>query len=169
MSALYRDHWVVVTGARSVEPHSAARVEATMDHVVGSGALGIVFGGAFGVDTIALKAAWRSRSTGGRPKLVVVVPGYVAQQPSTAQSVIRECADEIIEMGLPLDQPRSFQTRNERMLTEGRLRDPDEEPVVVAFPLDGVMKGGTRNCMAAARRHGLVVAEFPLPARGGID
>ena len=169
MSNDYRGRWVVVTGARGIDGQGVARVEAMMDLIVGSGPDGMVFGGAWGTDTVALRAAWRSRSTGGRPKLVVVVPGRVGEQTNEATEAIQQYADETIELGLPLDQAHSFQTRNERMITEAMLRDDEERPVVVAFPLDGVLRGGTRNCMLAARRRGLDVREFALPARGGAD
>ena len=168
MSIAYKDHWVVVTGARDVGVASVPYVDSMITLIAGSRPAGMVFGGARGVDTIALTAAWRARATGRVPVLVAVVPGRKEQQPPEAQVALR-LADEIIELGLPLDQPRSYQTRNERMLTEAILRDDSETPVVVAFPLDGVEKGGTRNCIHAAQGRGLDVRVFPMPARGGLD
>ena len=58
----------------------------------------IIFGGARGADTIALRAALNSRKDYS-PKLVVALPVNVAYQPKDTQ-VITCQADELIEMGL---------------------------------------------------------------------
>lgn len=162
MSGHYTGHWVIVTGARELDAVGSALVDRVIAAVFFSPPLGLIFGGAWGVDTEALVAAHRHRRIRGTCPLVVVVPGTVAQQPRVAAQAIGAYADEVIQLKLDLSRSRSFQVRNERMLTEGRLRDPEECPVVVAFPVSGVMTGGTRNCIAAARSRALPVEEFAL-------
>lgn len=166
MSAAGR--WVVVTGARDISPADVLSVQMVVAQAARDGALGFVFGGARGVDTVALHAAHHA----GARRLVVIVPGTVQQQPLEAQKAIQALASEVIAMGLPLDRPRSFQQRNEHMLTTGMLRDPNESPLVLAFPLAQTLKGGTRNCMLAARSRGLEVEAIDLTGRvekGGVD
>lgn len=157
--SIYANRWVVVTGVRDLDAEDAKTVTEVMRDTVVPGASGIIFGGARGVDTIALIAAWQYGN--GQPR-IVIVPGVLTQQPFGAADAIRRYATTLIELGLPLDQPKSFQIRNERMLTEGFLHDAAEQPIVAAFPNATALKGGTRNCMLAARRRGLHVEEYLL-------
>jgi len=78
----------------------------------------IYFGGAEGVDSIALQSAskFREQLSRGDITLHVVVPGTVSQQPHQAASAIREFADEITELGLPISNPESYKARNRYMV-----------------------------------------------------
>jgi hypothetical protein len=176
----YMGKWIVVTGVRDLPPRQTAHrlVQAKMAAVVAGGCAGIIFGGARGVDTVALVAAHDARGGDARrwqngvgvaPKLVVIVPGTVAQQPIGAKAAIARCADETIELGLDVQRAASYHTRNGKMITEGRLRDPAESPIVCAFPT-GDATGGTRNTMKVAAQWGLTVEETIVPVTpGGVD
>lgn len=144
--------WVVVTGPRELSVEGRQRVERTIATVMAMLPAGIVFGGAKGADTYALRKAWECRGPATTPRLVVIVPGKVEGQPRYAADAIRACADETIEMGLDLGRGDSYQRRNIAMLGEARARDSGPNPVVIGFPYRDQRTGGTRNCLAAAKR-----------------
>ena len=100
----------------------------------------IRFGGAIGVDTVALEACCYLRSKVW-PELVVIVPYRVEDQPLAARKVIETCADEVIELDLPRIG-RSALQRNDALL-DGANR-------LIAFT-DGRTKGGTWYTIERAR------------------
>lgn len=175
---IYTDRWVVITGMRDV------------DYVVGKGIVihkteeivlarpvGIIFGGARGVDSISLSAARRARGSFAAPYLVCIVPDRVATQPLGAQRIIRTCADEIIECKRPLHDAGSFHARNKTMLVTAQERssDLDQAPVCVGFldqwnSSDPKVGGGTASTMHYARAMGLEVEHVVTPRQeGGVD
>jgi hypothetical protein len=165
--------WVVVTGIRDLAPRSIATVTAKMRDVVAQEPLGLIFGGARGVDTAALDAA-DDAVRRGHPavSLVVVVPGNLHDQPAAAVNVIEACQPrpELVELRLDLTRPVTFEVRNSRMITEGRLRDPNGRPIVVAFIAPDLLRGGTRNTIDLANGWGLEVDEVPvMRTTGGED
>jgi hypothetical protein len=166
----YAGRWVVVTGIRSPTPEGAETVAGKLTAVVGRRPAGIIFGGAAGVDTIALKAAATARRSADTPKLVVIVPGLVGQQPREAQRFINMHSDETIELGLDLSRPGSYAARNGRMITEGRLRDETETPILLAFPADNGIQGGTTMTIDLAAGWGVEIDRVPIPvAANGAD
>lgn len=109
----------------------------------------IYFGGARGADTEALKAALEFRE-GQHPKLVVVVPDTVENQPSDTREWTRK-ADEVIELRNPItseDSYASFKARNQYLV--------DAATLLVAF-WNGVYKSGTGSAVRMAERAGIPV------------
>lgn len=168
----YAGRWVVITGIRDLDyALGKGIVLHKLTEIVRGQAEGIVFGGARGVDTVALKAARLVRGRYiGFCRLVVVVPGTVDGQPKGAREAIRECADEIIELRMPLHQPGSYHKRNERMLrlAEERSEEVPQRPICVGFTDDlDPRAGGTASCMSLARRLAIEVEHVPTPRVGG--
>ena len=137
----------VVSGIRDIDPAWEPQVALSV-----TGELPVAdeirFGGAIGVDTMALDAVC------GAPEasLVVYVPFTVSQQPKAAQRVIRECADRVVELGLRRSK-RAYLDRNRAML-EGAHR-------LLAFT-DGRDTGGTAWTVREAERLGLDVILVPV-------
>ncbi len=171
----YAGRWTVITGIRDLDyVLGKGIVLHKLEEIVRGPSEGIVFGGARGVDTVALRAARyvRGRYIGLCP-LVVVVPGTVEQQPRGACAAIRECADEVVELKLPLHKPGSYHTRNQRMLLLAveRSAEMPQQPICVGFTdtLDP-QAGGTASCMSYARRIGIEVEHVQTPrVSGGVD
>lgn len=137
---------IAVTGSRDLGPKGRQRVRRAVGRVVEIERPGVMlFGGARGVDTEALVAAHRTRRKLGRrsPRLVVVVPGRVEDQPRDARDAIRACADEVVELGLPTRFPSSYHRRNQA-LVEGA-------DALLAFPLARDTRG-TYHTVGLARR-----------------
>jgi len=96
-----------------------------LDLVIAPNVNEIVFGGAKGGDTIALKAAllhraglYRPGAKPSIPKLVVIVPDVVRSQPPETWA-ITERADEVVELHLPIikdDGWLAYRKRNEAIV-----------------------------------------------------
>jgi hypothetical protein len=119
---------IAVTGIRELNALSALDVQlATLD--AASVSQEMRFGGADGSDTAALDAAC------GLIRCRVIVPARVADQPTHARSVIRDCADVVEELLHPtFPRAEAYYARNRR-LVDGANR-------LLAFT-DGQMRGGT--------------------------
>ncbi len=101
----------------------------------------IIFGGAIGVDTVALESAIKWRHFLNKPvRLIVIVPNTLSSQPRETW-VTSHKADRIIELGN--DGPNRFRIRNTAM-----VRRSD---VLVAF-WNGQKRSGTYMTMNIARR-----------------
>lgn len=128
---------VAVTGHRHITAEDAATVARVVrEYPAGSW----VFGGAIGVDTVALRAAREA----GLSWLTVIVPGRVDQQPAEAQAAIRDCADVVVGMRGDLNTRgagSAYRARNAAMVAEATE--------VLAFTDGG--PSGTRHCMETAR------------------
>jgi predicted Rossmann fold nucleotide-binding protein DprA/Smf involved in DNA uptake len=97
-----------------------------------------LFGGARGVDTIALIAA---SNAGARTK--VIVPFTVAQQPKEAQDAIVAHAHDVMELKLnPKLGRKAFLYRNEALIHPANC--------VLGFT-DGKFEGGTFHAMTLAK------------------
>jgi hypothetical protein len=112
----------------------------------------MIFGGARGADTEALRAARRVRAGRAWPRLVVVVPGRAGDQPQAARECAEACADEVVEMGLPLNDKSSYLKRNAEILSRADR--------LLAF-WDGA-GGGTSWTINEARRRALPVEVVPV-------
>jgi hypothetical protein len=168
-AVFYAKRWVVVTGVRDPDDAGRLTVRKKLAEIVAALPAGIIFGGARGVDTIALCAAGVLPRHDLKPRRVVIVPGRTVEQPMAACYAIETFADEVIELRGDLSQPSSFHARNARMLVEAVGRDAVEDPAVVAFLAPGVA-GGTRATVERARRLGLTVEEVPVTlAASGVD
>lgn len=146
---------VAITGHRKLSPDDAALVTARVEALIYDVRPSVViFGGAVGVDTVALAAAQHHRSHHGgtvrahRSRLVVIVPDVVAAQPHEAREAIRLYADEVVEMRHTItrtDGWAAYRLRNEAMV--------DRAARVLAF-WDGDARTGTGSCLAYAQRMG---------------
>lgn len=142
----------VFSGIRDLDDASLADVELVVaDEVVD--AAECRFGGALGVDTAALLAACE---VAGPARLKVFVPDVLARQPREARNAVERCADEIVELHLPIGVKRSFLDRNEAMLA-GADR-------LVAFT-DGRATGGTAYTIRRALERRIDVSVVPVLAR----
>jgi uncharacterized phage-like protein YoqJ len=106
------------------------------------------FGGAIGVDSIALQAARQLRRPRHRVNLVVIVPGKLTEQPKCAYHVALRCADQIIELDFPRGVKWAYLRRNDKLL-DGAQR-------LVAFT-DGRATGGTAYTIKRAQKFGIDV------------
>ena len=140
-----------VTGHRAISEADADVVRRT----IAAEPAGVwIFGGALGVDTVALRAAREA----GLSWLEVIVPGTVAQQPPEARRAIEECADDVTEMRAGnLRDARAYHERD-RMMCHRASR-------VLAF-LDGRRESsGTRVTAEYARWQGRPVTVVGLQGR----
>ena len=142
---------VAITGHRKLSPADAALVTARVEALIYEVRPDVViFGGAVGVDTVALAAAQHHRSYGGhtvrahRSRLVVIVPDVVAAQPHEAREAIRLYADEVVEMRNPItgyDNFYAYHARNREMVKRATH--------VLGF-WNGDPRSGTSACLAYA-------------------
>lgn len=98
----------------------------------------IIFGGARGGDSVALRAALNSRVE-YRPKLIVVVPNTLSEQPHETK-IISAQADEVIEL-LETGQDR-YKIRNQYIV--------DNATKMVAF-WNGSYRSGTNQTIRLAK------------------
>lgn len=146
---------VAITGHRALTPADEALVTARVEALIYDARPSVViFGGAVGVDTVALAAARHYRSHHGgtvrahRSQLVVIVPDTVRAQPHAAREAIRLYADEVVEMRNPItraDGWAAYHTRNREMV--------DRATYVLGF-WTGDRASGTGVCLAYAARMG---------------
>ncbi len=132
----------VVSGIREAHPSAEALVESVMAELCADSAE-LRFGGASGVDTMALQAVCDVPV-----ERVVYVPSVLAAQPGAARKVAQRCATRVVELGLPRGAGWTYLRRNDAMLV-GADR-------LVAFT-DGRSSGGTHYTIQAAQRAGLEV------------
>ena len=144
-----------VTGIRDLSSGSEPDVWNAMADEVHGGTSVIRFGGAIGVDTIALLAADMFR--GSRTKLTVVVPSALDDQPEDAVEAALAAADEVVELGLERGTARSNLRRNDEL-----LRGADR---LIAFT-DGRDQGGTSYTIDRALARGLDVVIVPVRGTG---
>ena len=144
---------VMVTGHRHITSADVATVEREVAAEVAAGARRWVFGGAIGVDTVALLAAW-----GPSQHCTVIVPGTVAQQPPDARAAIEARADDVVEMGARNLRTAEAYHARDRMMCHRASR-------VLAF-LDGRRESsGTRVTAEYARFQGRPVTVVGLQGR----
>ena len=164
MPVNYANRWIVISGVRDIALGSMCVVAEKMREIIAGHPAGIIFGGARVVDTAALRFAHDARvgewTKPMVPPFVVVVPCTVSTQPIACARTIRECADEIIEMHLPLSVPSSYHARNTKMLKEAMRRTGD--PLLVAFFCERRLRGGTRATMERAAALGVEVEPVPV-------
>ena len=144
---MFSPHRVAITANRLLLPEDHGVIFTAMTKLLTDPAVeAIYFGGAIGGDTIALQACLDVVMM-DRPRLIVVVPNMLKNQPSSTHTASKS-ADELIELGRPItnaDGWRAFHARNEYMV--------DHAQTVVAF-WNKVPKGGTYACMSYARKQG---------------
>jgi predicted Rossmann fold nucleotide-binding protein DprA/Smf involved in DNA uptake len=139
---------IAVTGIRDLHPDSESAVAGAIALALAAPATELRFGGARGVDTVALAAALAAREARGHEaRLHVFVPGRATEQPLEALDAIRR-ADLVTELGLPRGRAWTYLKRNEAMLAGADS--------VLAFT-DGRADGGTAATIALAHARGIPV------------
>jgi uncharacterized phage-like protein YoqJ len=148
---------VAFTGIRDVDPSAETSIRAVVKKIVDRpDVVELIFGGARGCDTLAIRAALETRADRANPKLTVIVPARVKDQPNEAQPWIRK-ADEIVQLGLPLRGGRgsvAYRKRNQAMV--------DRADELVAF-WDGRKEGGTHMTILIADCKGIPVKVVTVP------
>lgn len=136
---------VAVSGIRALAQESHADVERAIGYLLDVD--GIRFGGADGVDTVALASALELVDA----SCAVIVPGRLADQPAESQRIARR-ASQIVELGLGLSRD-AYLRRNDALL-EGA-------DMLLAFT-DGRRTGGTAHTIRRARRAKIPVVIVPV-------
>ena len=146
---------VAITGGRNISVADAGHVELIVEQLVYEvQPREVIFGGARGVDTVALAAAQHHRSHRGgtvrahHSRLVVIVPDTVSAQPHDAREAIHLYADEVVELRRAItsaDGWEAYHARNREMV--------ERADVVLGF-WDGNKQSGTGACLAYASRVG---------------
>src|SRR5438046_4031647 len=117
-----RDEGIAISGTRFLAPHHTRSIcDVIRQRIIKSKIKFMLFGGACGVDDIALKASYqyREHSRSFYPRLVVVVPDQVIDQPFDAREGIRKLSDSTIELGNRItedDNFESYRIRNRWMI-----------------------------------------------------
>lgn len=138
---------VAISGVRDISPHDLPVIEGIVSDILFEKPEEIFFGGARGVDTVALAAACAILQGSRPPKLTVIVPKRLKDQPFEAQEWIKECADEVIELKAARLDIEAYRRRNMEL-----IRRADG---LVAF-WDG-RSGGTGMTIELAHEAGIPV------------
>jgi predicted Rossmann fold nucleotide-binding protein DprA/Smf involved in DNA uptake len=151
-----RQRTVVVTGPRRLFPRDAPKVREALAVLAKNPSVGmILFGGAIGADTEALRGALEGREGRDRPFLVCVVPCRAEDQPVGARPWIAR-ADRVVELGLPItaeDGFEAFKARNRHMV--------DQADLAIVFD-NGDQRSGTSSCARYAEKRGLQIVRIPV-------
>ncbi|HVU02303.1 MAG TPA: hypothetical protein VHE30_11150 [Polyangiaceae bacterium] len=136
-----------VTGIGDLSRASERLVDEMIAVEIALGVEELRFGGARGVDTVALcSAAFRRRSR--TPRLRVLVPASIAELSLVAAHAIEKYSDDVVELGLPVCEPATYEARD-RILVAGARE-------LLGFT-DGCMFGGPAWRIKHAAAEGLIV------------
>lgn len=154
---LIDDFAVVITANRNLTNSDKRRIWKYMAKVVRNPKVEVIyFGGARGGDTWALRAARKQRQ-GNKPKLVVVVPYKLKEQPrETWHESTR--ADDLVELRNEVsakDGFAAYRKRNTFMVQQEGVGK------VVAF-WNGDARSGTAMTLNIAKKMGLSVRVIPI-------
>jgi predicted Rossmann fold nucleotide-binding protein DprA/Smf involved in DNA uptake len=143
---------VAISGIRDVSRRDLPVIEDRIAEILSERPDQMLFGGARGTDTVALAAAYAALAGVRPPRLIVIVPKRLRDQPIEAQKCARECADEIIELQASRLSTEAYRRRNKELVSRA--------DVLVAF-WDG-NSGGTGMTIALAEEAGVPVKIVPL-------
>jgi hypothetical protein len=107
---------IAVSGVRDLSPHDLPVIEGIISDIIFEGPEELLFGGARGTDTVALASACATLGGIRPPRLTVIVPRRLKDQPLEAQEWARECADEIIEIKSPRLDTEAYRRRNQALI-----------------------------------------------------
>jgi hypothetical protein len=138
---------IAISGVRDLSPYDLPVIEGVISDIIFERPEELFFGGARGTDTVALASACATLEGLRPPKLTVIVPRRLKDQPLEAQEWARECADEIIEIKSARLDTEAYRRRNQAL-----IRRADG---LVAF-WDG-RSGGTGMTIDLARKAGVPV------------
>lgn len=161
---------VTVTGIRDLARSSYAVVADAVVRELADDAAEMRFGGARGLDTVALQAAWEYYRGGScNCRFVVVVPFSLGQQPREARDLVRgmlwQHDLELVELHLPWSKI-AYHGRNVAMV-DGSFRRPMRRADRVLAFSDGRQHGGTWQCREHARSVGCEVVDVLVASDGG--
>lgn len=108
---------IAVSGMRDIVPADYPIIEIQIADILSEHPEEILFGGARGADTVALAAACAMLGVIRPPKLIVIVPKRVKDQPPEAQEWISECADEVVELKAARLDGRAYWQRNKALIS----------------------------------------------------
>ena len=140
---------VAITGNRYPLPTDQRIIQNIMKKLVLNKKVSeIIFGGAIGVDSIALIYAlqFRAQAATKLPKLTVIVPDEVSNQPKSTREVTA-LANQIIELKNEItdtDGYKAYRVRNEEMVKRADR--------IVAF-WNGVPRSGTFMTINLAKKY----------------
>lgn len=149
-------HTVSVTAHRDLSELDIHKIHAVMHGVVEKAHVDVIyFGGARGGDTEALRAALHFRGDAKRPKLIVVVPDSLAQQPLETQ-IWSKKADAVVELNHPITKDDGFEayTKRDQYLV-------DMATTVLAF-FSGNYATGTGKTVRMAETKGTLVTKIVM-------
>ncbi|MET9428211.1 hypothetical protein [Streptomyces sp. NPDC003036] len=140
---------VTITGTRSTSHREAASYAELFAAYLGPFATSethFYIGGAKGIDSLTL--LWLAGNS--QPKITIVAPGTVEQQPAEARQAISRCRDridEVVELRAESLSTPAYFARNRWMV--------DRSDMVIGFPLDGPPgASGTWQTINHAAEHG---------------
>lgn len=107
---------IAISGMRDIVPADYPIIEGEIADILSEHPEEILFGGARGTDTVALAAACATLGGTRPPKLTVIVPKRVKDQPLEAQEWISECADEVMELKAPRLDTKAYWHRNRALI-----------------------------------------------------
>lgn len=117
----------------------------------------IIFGGAMGIDTIALYYALKWKVS-DYPKLIVVVPNIIGNQPKETWEITKK-ADQIIEMKQSYKElgNQIYKNRNMKMFDIALqiTRENKSEILLLAFWEYVTMYSGTYSTICTAKKLGI--------------
>lgn len=108
---------IAVSGMRDIVPSDYPIIEIQIADILSEHPQELLFGGARGTDTVALAAACAMLGGARPPKLTVIVPKRVKDQPLEAQEWISECADEVIELKAARLDTKAYWQRNRALIS----------------------------------------------------
>lgn len=107
---------ISVSGTRDIIPLDYEIIKLQISNLLSEHPEELLFGGARGADTVALAAAYTERGEERTPKLTVIVPKRIQDQPLEAQKWI-ERADEIIELKAHRLGTKAYEQRNHTLVS----------------------------------------------------
>lgn len=108
---------IAISGMRDIVPADYPIIEIQIADILSERPEEVLFGGARGTDTVALAAACAMLGGTRPPKLTVIVPKRVKDQPLEAREWISECADEVIELNAPRLDTKAYWQRNKALIS----------------------------------------------------
>jgi hypothetical protein len=144
---------ITYSGIRDISEDSYNTIYQQVASDLSNGATELRFGGALGVDTVALEAAYRYNVDA---KLRVFVPWKLRDQPAEARRTVQLCADEVVELQLPRVRWAPLERNVAMLLGRGARSDR-----LVAFK-DDRCEGGTFRTIERANQEHIACQVVPV-------
>ena len=154
---------VGISGAREISDQDIKTIHDEMNKLVTDPLVSeIIFGGARGTDTWALLSAYDIKKTLSlnRPKLTVIVPNLVSNQPKAAQKAINVCADNVIRLQQEITRYNGW-----KALFDRNIAMINKSDMMVCFPVKSNPTGGTRRTMWESQKRKVKVMVVELEGK----